>query len=285
MAWIKLHRKLIDSPVWHDERLLKVWMWCLLRASHEERRVIMNGREIVVPIGGFITGRAAGAEACGLPQSTFRNAMQRLVDSGMLASKPDNKKTLYVVVKYADYQILDNENGQQEDNRRTTGGHIQDISISPNGDIQGAPSAPPKQKREKRPPKPPAPLPDPPATLTSREGFTEWWGNWIEHRREIKRPLTPLAAKAAFTELDAMPDPVGAIRYSIARGWQGIFAPKPERQTNGTTNGTTYRGHTNGGAVACTPDPEYINALRSIADPERRRAKARELGVPYELVQ
>ena len=35
-GWIKLHRKTLDSKVFQNEKLLKTFVWCLLKASHKE---------------------------------------------------------------------------------------------------------------------------------------------------------------------------------------------------------------------------------------------------------
>ena len=44
-GYVKLYRKLLDSPVFANEGLLKVWMWCLLRASYTRRFLsISTGR-------------------------------------------------------------------------------------------------------------------------------------------------------------------------------------------------------------------------------------------------
>lgn len=79
-----------------------------------------------------------------------------------------------------------------------------------------------------------------------------------------------------------------ALRGTTSTGqyrFDAILRDITSSRTNGTTNGTTYRGHANGSAGAGTPDPEYISVLRSIPDPERRRAKARELGVALEFIE
>lgn len=45
-GWIKLHRKLISSNVFDNEKVLKVWIWCLMKATHKEEKPII-GTQIV----------------------------------------------------------------------------------------------------------------------------------------------------------------------------------------------------------------------------------------------
>ena len=40
-TWIKLYRKIINSPIWGNEKALKVWIWCLIKASHEDREQLV----------------------------------------------------------------------------------------------------------------------------------------------------------------------------------------------------------------------------------------------------
>ncbi len=57
------------------------------------------------------------------------------------------------------------------------------------------------------------------------------WAAWIAHRCEIRKPLTPTAARQQIAKLEAMGErrAVAALKHSTANGWQGIFEP--------TTNG------------------------------------------------
>ena len=41
-GWIKLHRKLLTSNVFDNEKLLKVWIWCLMKATHKNSDPIVG---------------------------------------------------------------------------------------------------------------------------------------------------------------------------------------------------------------------------------------------------
>jgi hypothetical protein len=57
--------------------------------------------------------------------------------------------------------------------------------------------------------------------------FRTAWGEWCEHRREIRKPLTPTSTKAQLRELASMgvERATLALRHTIAKGWQGIREP------------------------------------------------------------
>jgi len=68
-----------------------------------------------------------------------------------------------------------------------------------------------------------------PAKLQTVE-FVEAWGIWVDHRKEIRKPLTPRAAAMCLQKLADMglEDSMAAILHSVANGWQGLHLPKPE---------------------------------------------------------
>jgi hypothetical protein len=56
------------------------------------------------------------------------------------------------------------------------------------------------------------------------------WTDWNDHRRSIRKPLTPKAAELSIRSLaklrDAGHDPRKVIDLAIERGWTGLFAPR-----------------------------------------------------------
>ncbi len=70
--------------------------------------------------------------------------------------------------------------------------------------------------------------PLPPLPFSS-EKFSESWEAWVEHRREIGKPLKPRGRVMALEKLKAMGEAkaIEAMVNSMAGGWQGLFDPKP----------------------------------------------------------
>ena len=64
-----------------------------------------------------------------------------------------------------------------------------------------------------------------PEHLLNSPEFIEIWEDWIKYRREIRKKLTPTAAKRQFALLGKFsPDvAVAMIDKSIISSWQGIF--------------------------------------------------------------
>ena len=80
--------------------------------------------------------------------------------------------------------------------------------------------------------------------------FVEAWKDFEEHRRQIRKKLTPLAARKQLAALEVIgvDRAVIAINHSIAAGWQSIHEP------NGNGN------HNNGKSGRITGEPgKYAN--------------------------
>jgi len=57
LGWIKLHRKLLDNPIFKNSALLRLWIYCLLKASYKKKRTMIGFQEVELSPGEFITGR------------------------------------------------------------------------------------------------------------------------------------------------------------------------------------------------------------------------------------
>ena len=87
-GWVKLWRKLEDSPVFQNEALLKVFIWCVMKANTEKRHIPLKiGKgttEVTVQRGQFIFGRNTAGKALNMHPETARKRMAKLARLGVL---------------------------------------------------------------------------------------------------------------------------------------------------------------------------------------------------------
>ena len=98
------------------------------------------------------------------------------------------------------------------------------------------------------------------------------WRDFEQHRREIKKPMTPTAARQALANMaDWSPArAAGAIRHTTAKGWQGIREPDAEIQGRGQASLEKRRAL---GAPLPPPSPEEQAATDAfIAEMKTRTA-------------
>ncbi len=131
-GFIFLHRKLLDSRVFQNEGLLKVWIWCLLKAGHEDRWVpVKTGRgetEILLRKGQFIFGRKTAAKELKMSPSTIRNRMEKLKKVENLDIQTDTHFSIVTIVNWELYQHPNKKEDTQTDRQRTGKGQPKDTN-------------------------------------------------------------------------------------------------------------------------------------------------------------
>ena len=135
-GWLKLYRKLLGSEVWCNEGLLKVWLWCLLKAAHKPTAVMVScgrySKRVELKPGQFIFGRDTAAGEIGMKPSNVRNRMARLQKLGNVDMQTDTHFTVVTVCNWQTYQESGNADGQAkgqgEDSGRTAVGQRVDTN-------------------------------------------------------------------------------------------------------------------------------------------------------------
>jgi hypothetical protein len=123
-GWVKLHRQLLDSPKFQNEKLLKVWIWCMLKASHQTHEQQVGRQTITLEPGQFVFGRNASAEELKLKPSTAWDYMHLLESDSTINIKSNNKFSIVTVVNWELYQLAesnsDSKSDSKSDNKSTT---------------------------------------------------------------------------------------------------------------------------------------------------------------------
>ena len=88
-TYFLLWRSILDKPHFADPNLLKVWVWCLAKASYKSRCLpVRTGRgttTVNIQRGQFLYGRKAAAEELNMPEGSVRDRMQRLQELESIA--------------------------------------------------------------------------------------------------------------------------------------------------------------------------------------------------------
>jgi len=103
-TFITLHRKITKSACFQDADLLKVFIWCLVKANFKDREVIHGGQLINLKRGQFITGRFVASEELKMSEKKYRNRLDNLRRLNQIQQKGANKYTIISVVNYDYYQ-------------------------------------------------------------------------------------------------------------------------------------------------------------------------------------
>lgn len=115
-GFIKLDRCLLQKHIFKNEKILKVWVWCLLRANHSDQSETVGLKEVPIKPGQFITGRYKAAEELRMNPSTAWKYLKWLEKNQSIVINSNNKFSVVTVINWDFYQV----EKYKGDNKMTT---------------------------------------------------------------------------------------------------------------------------------------------------------------------
>lgn len=131
-SYIKLFRKLLNSPIFENEKALKIWIWCLLKATHKEREQLVGQQIIKLKKGDFVFGRKQASEELKMTESTIYKYIKLLEKLQMISIKSNNKFSVVSIEKWEDYQIEElksNNKVATEEQQSNTNKNVKNIYL------------------------------------------------------------------------------------------------------------------------------------------------------------
>lgn len=119
-GWIKVHRKLLTSEVFRNEKLLKIFMYCLLKATHTDHDFLVGKQIVSLSPGQFVFGRKKAAQELEMNESTVRDYMNVLKKQSIIDIKSTNKYSVITIVNWGFYQTDDEKPDSKHANKMTT---------------------------------------------------------------------------------------------------------------------------------------------------------------------
>lgn len=117
-GWIKLHRKILDWEWYDDPKTFRLFIHCLLKANHKDKK--WRGNKI--SRGSFITSLNNLSLETGLSLQQVRTCLDKLESTNEINKASTSVNTCVTIINYDDYQS-DNTpitNDQQTSNKRVT---------------------------------------------------------------------------------------------------------------------------------------------------------------------
>lgn len=111
-GWISLHRKLMDNPIYSNANMLKLWIHCLMKASHSGHDQLVGNQMVKLDIGEFVTGRNALADEFNkgakkdevVSARTLWRWLKNFEEWQMLSIKSTTKYSVVTVVNWSEHQ-------------------------------------------------------------------------------------------------------------------------------------------------------------------------------------
>lgn len=227
VGYIKLYRDLRDNPIWQDKPFSKgqAWIDILLRCNHVCNKVIGFGKCEWVLRGQFISSNYKLAESWGWSESAVRIFIKLLESENMLSKKSFSKYTLYEVTNYCVYQSIEQEALQNIPNAKKT--HKKRTSHA-----QKTPNN--NDNNDKNNKKINIGFENLINGFTNNEEVKQALNDFIEFRKQIKKPMSDKSLTLSFKTLKELTDTeiIETINKSIMNNWQGLFPVKKDNKTN-----------------------------------------------------
>lgn len=122
-GWIKLHRKLVQKPIWLNStpEQKTILITLLLMANHEAREWEWKGQKYIVQPGQMITSLKSIVEKCGkgITTQNVRTALTRFEKLEFLTNESTKQNRLITIENWREYQGMENEPNKGTNNQLT----------------------------------------------------------------------------------------------------------------------------------------------------------------------
>lgn len=124
-GWFAFHRKTLESVVWTDPALFRLWILCLDKASHKANDFLFDGSVIHLNQGEFVTGRKSltdeynqGLKASNkISESKTWRLLNKLKSNSVLNIKSTTKFSVISITNWNKYQNSEQQNEQRMDSK------------------------------------------------------------------------------------------------------------------------------------------------------------------------
>ncbi len=228
-GFIKIHRSLLEWEWYQDINTKTVFIHLLLTANYEDK----NWKGNKICRGQKVTSYQNLANELNMSIQNVRTAIKHLISTGEITSNQQAKYSLITIKNYDKFQEVTSNltDSQQSANKQLTSNQQ---ATNNNGR---------KKKKEKESKK------DKNNNIDFSDMINEFTQNnelksvvyeFIQHRINIKKPLTELALKKILNQLNKWnytdDECIRCLNNSIMNGWQGIFEIKKQTQQSNFTD-------------------------------------------------
>lgn len=167
-GWIKLNRKIQDHWIWSDHEFAFAWIDLLLMVNHEDKKILVNKKPVVIKRGQTLTSVMKLAKRWGWGRDRVYRFLNALECDNMLTRNGTPNGTTLTIVNYRKFQ---NQRNTDETTNKTTDETTDNTTDKTTGKTQTRINKNVKNEKEK----------EPPAQTSDSEEEEEFWnGKRIE---------------------------------------------------------------------------------------------------------
>ena len=128
-GWYKLHRKLLDSPLWLSEPFTRgqAWVDLIGLATHENQFFYVRGIKVNVSRGEVAWSEPKLAARWKWSRTKLRNFLKDLDKEQQIGQQKNNVTQILTIINYELYQEKEQQAGQQKNSRKTAEEQQKDV--------------------------------------------------------------------------------------------------------------------------------------------------------------
>ena len=94
--WVKIHRKIQDSFLWSDKPYdrARAWIDLLLSAMYKDKKVMIDGKVVIIKKGSFVTSVVKLSEKWGWSRKKVNSFLKVLENEQMVSTKKHQREQL-----------------------------------------------------------------------------------------------------------------------------------------------------------------------------------------------
>lgn len=139
-GWIKLHRELINHPIWQnstpEQKVVLITLLCM--ANHKKNKWEWMGKEYVVQEGQFITSLDSIVKACGkgISKQNVRTAINRFEKLNFLTNESTKTGRLITIANWGKWQTLVDVSNKAINRKSTNNQQRPNKELTPNKNVK-----------------------------------------------------------------------------------------------------------------------------------------------------
>lgn len=244
-GYIKVHRKVRKSSIWVDPFKFKLWMLCLMKATHSGGEMLIGNQIIKLEIGQFPTGREALEKEFneGVTKKNFVTGLTlfRWLDlfekMEMLNIKKTNKYTIVTINNWDKYQVDEqqaNNSCTSDEQQMFTSKKVLRMNKNDNKGLENEEDV--NQIKDEPQPKEKAPtVTTTIKSFTNNEELRQALKDYLEMRRKINKPVvTVRTITDRLNELSKLSEDaqiqIAIVNQSVDNSWQRFYKLKNKKK-------------------------------------------------------
>ena len=210
-GYIKLDRKLLNWGWFRNGDMLKLWIYLLLTAKHQD--VVEDGMEI--KRGQVRFGRKQASKDLQISEQSIRTCINRLKSTNEITTESTNKCTLITIIKYDEYQGSGRKSTTKSTNKSTCNQPATNQQLTTYKNDKNVKNSINIYKGHS-------------------DEFVETMDSFREMRKSIKKPLTERAEQMILNRLSELAtneyQQIEILNQSIVNCWQNVYPLKVENR-------------------------------------------------------